>query len=249
MDLGLRGKVALVAASSQGLGYAIANGLAREGAKLVICSRDEAKIRAAAARLESAYPGVEVLASACDVTSEEAVRRLVASAVERFGAVDVCVANAGGPPFKTFADTTIEDWNRAIGLCLMSTVYLAREVTPLMQRAKWGRFLTVTSMSVKKPIAGLVLSNSVRSAVDGLVKTLSVECAKDGITFNNLCPGFTATERLKQAGNVEAISSRLPFGRVATPEEFAELAVFLASNQASYLTGESIAVDGAARWA
>ena len=130
----------------------------------------------------------------------------------------------------------------------MSAIYFASEVIPVMQTQQWGRFLTITSVSVKKPLAGLVLSNSIRAAVDGLVKTLSVEYAKDKITFNNLCPGFTATNRLKDAGNIDAIAARLPFGRVATPEEFAALAVFLASEQAAYLSGESIAVDGAARW-
>jgi 3-oxoacyl-[acyl-carrier protein] reductase len=248
MDFGLKDRVALVAASCQGLGYAVALGLAREGAKLAICSRNAGSIAEAKAKLE-AETGVEVYAAACDVTVEAEVKAFVGAAAQRFhGCIDICVTNAGGPPFKPFAATTLDDWQTAIGGCLMSTVYFAREVLPLMQARKWGRFLTITSVSVKKPLAGLVLSNSIRAAVDGLVKTLSVEYAKDNILVNNLCPGFTATDRLKEAGNIEAISARLPFGRVATPEEFAALAVFLSSNQASYLSGESIAVDGASRW-
>jgi len=247
MDYGLKDRVALVAASSKGLGLAVATALAREGAKLAICSRNRDAAEAARRAIVDAT-GVEVLAAACDVTSEAEVTGFVEATARRFGRIDVCVTNAGGPPFKRFADTTIDDWQQAIGLCLMSAVYFAREVLPVMQKQKWGRFLAITSVSVKKPLAGLVLSNSVRSAVDGLVRTLSVEYAKDNITVNNLCPGFTATDRLKEAGNLDAIAARLPFGRVASPEEFAALAVFLASEQAGYLSGESIAVDGASRW-
>ena len=244
MDFGLKNRVALVAASSQGLGLAIAQALAAEGAQLAICSRNADAIEAARQKL----PSENVLAATCDVTVESEVRAFVKQTQAHFGRIDICVTNSGGPPFKTFADTTLEDWQSAIAGCLMSTVYFAREVLPIMQKQHWGRFLTITSVSVKKPLAGLVLSNSIRSAVDGLVKTLSVEYAKDGITVNNLCPGFTATNRLKDAGNIESISARLPFGRVAAPEEFAALAVFLASDHAAYLSGESIAVDGASRW-
>lgn len=244
MDFGLKDRVALIAASSQGLGFAVASALAREGAKLAICSRNAESIEAARRKLERA----DVLAMPCDVTKESDVRAFVQSTLDRFGRIDICVTNAGGPPFKSFAETTLDDWNQAIGGSLMSTVYFAREVLPIMQKQQWGRFLTITSVSVKKPLAGLVLSNSIRAAVDGLVKTLSVEYAKDNIAINNLCPGFTATNRLKEAGNIDAIAARLPFGRVATPEEFAALAVFLSSEHAGYLSGESIAVDGASRW-
>ncbi len=244
MDYGLKGRVAVVAASSQGLGFAIAQALAGEGVGLAICSRDAKAIEAAGRKLE----GVDVLAVACDVTDEAQVKAFVEKAHKHFGRLDICVTNSGGPPFKRFSETTLADWHAAIGNCLLSTVYFAREVLPIMQAQQWGRFLTITSVSVKKPLAGLVLSNSIRAAVDGLVKTLSVEYARDGITFNNLCPGFTATNRLQEAGNIDAIAARLPFGRVATPQEFAALAVFLASEQAAYLSGESIAVDGASRW-
>lgn len=248
MDFGLKNRVALVAASSQGLGLAVATALAREGAKLAICSRNPKSIETARRQIMDAT-GVEVLAVACDVTEETDVKAFVDTAATRFGRIDVCVTNAGGPPFKPFAETTLDDWQRSIGLCLMSTVYFAREVMPHMQKQRWGRFLTITSVSVKKPVAGLVLSNSIRAAVDGLVKTLSVEYAKDNILVNNLCPGFTSTDRLKEIGNIDVIAAKLPFGRVATPEEFAALAVFLSSEQAGYLSGESIAVDGASRWA
>ena len=247
MNLGIAGRTAIVAASSQGLGFAVAKGLAREGARLAICSRRPEVIEKAAESIRSEC-GVEVLARPVDVTDPDQVEAFVSDVHSIYGSIDICVTNAGGPPFKLFERTTIEDWNKAVGLSLLSTVYFAQHVLPLMREKQWGRFLTITSVSVLKPIAGLVLSNSVRSAVDGLVKTLSVEYAKDGILVNNLCPGFTATERLTQAGDIDEIAARLPMGRVATPEEFANLAVFLASERASYISGESIAVSAATRW-
>jgi 3-oxoacyl-[acyl-carrier protein] reductase len=247
MNLGISERTAIVAASSQGLGYAVALGLAREGVRLAICSRRGEEIEKAAAAIR-AECGTEVLARPVDVTDHDQVKAFVADVQAAYGRVDICVTNAGGPPFKTFDKTTIADWHQSISLCLLSTVYFAHHVLPLMQEQQWGRFLTITSVSVLRPIAGLVLSNSIRAAVDGLVKTLSVEYAKDNILINNLCPGFTATERLTQAGNIDEIASRLPLGRVATPEEFANLAVFLASERASYISGESIAVSAATRW-
>jgi 3-oxoacyl-[acyl-carrier protein] reductase len=247
MNLGIAGRSAIVAASSQGLGYAIALGLAREGVRLAICSRRPAEIEQAAEAIRKDC-GVEVLARPVDVTDAEQVAAFVLDVESVYGGVDICVTNAGGPPFKSFEQTTMEDWRRSIDLCLLSTVHFAHLVLPGMSERRWGRFLTVTSVSVLKPIAGLVLSNSIRAAVDGLVKTLSVEYARDNVLINNLCPGYTATERLKDAGQIDEISARLPMGRVATPEEFANLAVFLASERASYISGESIAVSAATRW-
>ncbi len=256
MDLGLKDRIALVAASSQGLGKAAAMALAREGAKLAICARTASGISAAADEIRAAT-GAEVLARAADVTDCEAVRRLVAEAVERFGRIDICVTNAGGPPSKKFAETTVEDWTSAVNLNLMSTVHFAREVLPLMQKQRWGRFLTITSVSVKQPIDGLVLSNSVRSAVSGLVKSLSNEYGPYNVLVNNICPGYTRTERLTglsaqlaQSGGVtiEEIQQRwtgqIPLGRLGEVEEFASAVAFLASERASYITGASIALDG-----
>lgn len=247
MNLGLVNRTAIVAASSQGLGYAVALGLAREGARLAICSRRGEEIEKAADMIRK-DTGIEVLARPVDVTDSTQVERFVNDVQSAYGRIDICVTNAGGPPFRTFDHTSLDDWRKAVDLSLLSTVYFAHYVLPIMRRQRWGRFLTVTSVSVLKPIAGLVLSNSIRAAVDGLVKTLSVEYAKDNILINNICPGYTATERLKQAGNLEEIEARLPMGRVATPEEFANLAVFLASERASYISGESIAVSAATRW-
>jgi 3-oxoacyl-[acyl-carrier protein] reductase len=190
------------------------------------------------------------LAHACDVTREESVRDFATRAVAEFGRVDICVANAGGPPSKPFADTTPEDWRLAVDLNLLSTVWFAREVLPRMQSAGWGRFVTITSVAVKKPLAGLVLSNAVRSAVDGLVRSLSNEYAAHGITVNNVCPGYTATARLREVaaklgGSAEERwAGQIPAGRLASPDEIADAIAFLCSDRAAYITGESVAVDG-----
>ncbi len=256
MDLGLTGRVAIVSASSQGLGKAVAEGLAREGAKLALCARTEATLNLTADEVRK-QSGVEVLARPVDVTVYDQVRRFVAETVERFGRVDICVTNAGGPPAKLFSETTVEDWQAGVNLNLMSTLYFAREVLPLMQKQKWGRLITITSVAVKQPIEGLILSNAVRSAVSGLVKSLSNEYAKDNVLVNNVCPGYTRTARLEElAGKLAAAeavepseiherwASQIPLRRLGQPEEFANLVVFLASERSSYITGQTMAVDG-----
>jgi 3-oxoacyl-[acyl-carrier protein] reductase len=256
MDLGLKDRVAIVAASSTGLGKAVAMGLAREGAKLALCARTEARLSATAAEIRQAT-GSEVLARPVDVTSHDQVRRFVGESIEHFGRVDICVANAGGPPAKPFSETTVEDWQAGVNLNLMSTLYFAREVLPLMQKQKWGRFIAITSTAVKQPIDNLVLSNSVRSAVSGLVKSLANEYGKDNVLVTNVCPGYTQTARLDElAGRLaqaegvdpqkirERWASQIPMRRLGQPEEFANLVVFLASERASYITGVSVAVDG-----
>jgi len=256
MDLGLKDRVALVAASSTGLGKAVALGLAREGAKLALCARTQSTLDETAAEIQR-ETGVEVLARAVDVREYEQVRDFVKEIADRFGRLDICVANAGGPPSKSFAETTVEDWHAAAELNLMSTVYLAKETLPLMQQRRWGRFIAITSMTVKQPVEGLILSNSVRAGVSGLVKTLSNEYGPHNVLVNNVCPGFTATARLNSlaetlagkagvaAAEIEQRwASQAPLGRVGQPEEFANVVVFLASERASYVTGVSIAVDG-----
>lgn len=256
MELGLKDRVAIVAASSRGLGKAVALGLAREGAKLALCARTDATLQSTAEEIRR-ETGVEVLARALDVTVYGQVRQFVADTAAQFGHVDICVANAGGPPSKSFAETTIEDWEKAAQLNLMSTVYFARETLPLMQQRRWGRFLAITSVTVKQPVEGLILSNAVRSGVSGLIKTLSNEYGPYNVLVNSVCPGYTATARLlsltstlakKEGVGAKEIeerwASQAPLRRIGQPEEFANMVVFLASERASYITGVSVAVDG-----
>ena len=256
MDLGLKDRVAIVAASSQGLGKAVAMGLAKEGANLALCARTESALIGAAKEIQD-ETGAKVLTRALDVTDYDQVRQFVAWTAEEYGRLDICVANAGGPPSKSFAETTIEDWQTAANLNLMSTVYFAKQTLPIMQQRRWGRFIAITSVSVKQPIDGLILSNSVRAGVSGLVKTLSNEYGPYNVLVNNVCPGYTATARLMSlAGRLadrdgvtpqeieDRWAKQTPLGRVGQPEEFANMVVFLASERASYITGVSIAVDG-----
>jgi 3-oxoacyl-[acyl-carrier protein] reductase len=237
MDLGLKDRIAVVAASSKGLGKAVALGLAAEGAKLAICARGEEELRRTAAEIPT-----EVLAQTVDVTVEAQVRGFVEAVMRKFGRVDICVTNAGGPPAKKFADTSLDDWRSAVDLNFMSTLYFAQSVLPHMKEQRWGRVITISSVAVLQPVDGLILSNAARSAVRGLVKSLSNEYAPYNVLVNNVCPGYTATERLKKLDvHPEA---QIPLGRIGTPEEFASLVVFLASERSSYITGVSIPVDG-----
>lgn len=256
MDLGLKNKVAIVAAASQGLGKAVAAELAREGARVAICARDAATLESTAEEIRKAT-SAEVLAQALDVTDQPAVAAFVAAVAERWGRVDICVTNAGGPPAKKFLEISLDEWRRAVELTLLSAVYFAREVLPRMQQQRWGRLVTITSMSVKQPVDGLLLSNSIRAAVTGLARTLANEFGAHGVTVNNVCPGYTLTDRLteladKQARDAgvarekiyERWAAQIPLGRLAQPEEFAALVAFLCSERASYINGATIAVDG-----
>ena len=244
MDLGIKDRVAVVAASSRGLGAAVARGLAQEGVRLALCARSVKTLDATASAI-SRETGAEVMTQALDVTQHAQVQRFVASVLERFGRLDICVANAGGPPAKSFAQTTIEDWRAATDLNLMSTVFFAKETLPVMQRQKWGRFIAITSVAVKQPVEGLILSNAVRSGVSGLIKTLANEYGRDGVLVNNVCPGYTATARLMELtgklAEAEGIAPKeieerwarqTALDRIGTPEEFANLVVFLRPERA-----------------
>jgi 3-oxoacyl-[acyl-carrier protein] reductase len=256
MDLGLRGKVAIVAAASKGLGKAVALELAKEGAEVAICARTAADLEKAAAEIRD-RTGRNVLARPCDVTDYPSVKSFVAEVERRFGRVDICVTNAGGPPAKKFLDISVDEWRSAVELTLMSAVFFAREVLPRMRKNHWGRLLTITSVAVKQPIDDLLLSNSIRAAVTGLAKTLANEFGTDGITVNNVCPGYTLTERLGELADhlaksggvsrdniLQGWATQIPIGRVASPEEFAALVAFLASERASSINGATIPVDG-----
>src|SRR5260221_3682080 len=261
MDLGLKGKVALVAAASKGLGRAVAHELAAEGARLAICARDAGALEAAAREIAAAT-GAEVLAHPADVSQPKAIAAFVDAALERFGRVDVLVTNSGGPPPGRFQAHDAAAWPKDAQLTLFAPVEVARRVLPGMRERRWGRILNVTSIAVKQPIENLMLSNSLRAAVTGWARTLANEVAREGVTVNNLMPGYTRTDRVealaqaaaKREGITPAEATarwerEIPMGRLGDVREFAALAAFLASERASYITGTSIPVDGGwVRW-
>ncbi len=256
MDLGLKGRGVIVAASSQGIGRATAQAFAREGAQVAMCARTEKTLLEAADKIRT-NTEAEVYAEKVDVTDSAAVQHFVEQVAKRFGRIDVCVANAGGPPAKNFLSISTEEWHKAVDTNFMSVVHLAKAVLPHMQRHQWGRIITITSVSVKQPIAELVLSNAVRAAVVGLVKSLSNEFGKDGILVNNVAPGYTATERLQELAGVRALAggtsaeaiykkwaAETPVRRLGQPGEIADLILWLASERAAYITGQTILADG-----
>ena len=258
METGLKGRVAIVAASSQGIGLSTAEAFATEGCRVAMCARNGQKLEAAAEKIRK-QSRVDVFTQAFDVTETRAVHDFVEAVIQKFGSVDVCVTNAGGPPAKGFLAASTEEWRKAVDANFLSTVYFAREVVPHMQRQRWGRIITLTSISTKQPLPDLVLSNAARAAVVGLVKSLSNEFGKDGITVNNVGPGYTATDRLKELARVRsgaqgksedeifaAWANDAALKRVAEPREVADAIVWLASDRASYITGQTILVDGGA---
>jgi len=256
MDLGINGRVALVCGSSKGLGRAIAESLAREGAKVAMCARTKAPLEAAAADIHSRI-GSPILPVEADVSSESDAERLVKTVCQEWNTVHILVNNAGGPPAGPFEAHTPASWRNALELNFLSAVQLCRLVIPLMKQQGWGRIINVTSVAVKQPIDGLILSNAVRAGVAGLAKSLANELGPFNILVNTVCPGYTKTDRLLQVAEsqaqrfgtpaaevVKSWERLVPLGRLAEPEELAALVTFLASDRASYITGTTIQVDG-----
>jgi 3-oxoacyl-[acyl-carrier protein] reductase len=256
MDLGLEGRVALVAAASKGLGRAIAEALADEGAALTICARGVAGLNATRDAIH-ARARAPVHAVVADLSQKDGIARATGEALERHGKIDILVGNAGGPPAGLFAAHDWDAWQRAVDLTLRSAVELTRAVLPGMRARRWGRVLHVTSLTVKQPIDGLMLSTSIRAAVTGFARTLANETAADGVTVNTILPGFMNTERVVELNQatasregvaVEVVETRtieqIPAHRIGEPGELAALAAFLVSERASYVTGQAIAVDG-----
>ena len=256
MDFGIAGRVALVCGSSQGLGRAIADVLAAEGADVVINSRSADKLETVRAQIAEAS-GANVHAAAADLTDPAAVDHIVRAAEQAFGKIDILVTNTGGPPAGAFEDHSPEVWRNAIAQNFESVVNLTRAVLPGMKERRWGRIVNVTSVSVEQPVDSLILSNAIRAGVTGFAKTVSNEVASFNVTVNNVLPGFTHTERSRHLAEkvaerdgitveqaYEAWEGEIPMGRLADPPEFGAVAAFLCSEQASYVTGQSIAVDG-----
>jgi 3-oxoacyl-[acyl-carrier protein] reductase len=256
MDLGLKDRVALVAAASRGIGYAAARELAREGARVFLCSRDEGRASEAAQKIHE-ETGANVAGIAADVTDGRQAEAFVNLALERAGRVDICVTNAGGPPATTFADTDMDMFRHAFEQNALSAIRLAKLVLPGMREQHWGRIVNITSVSVKQPIEGLLLSNTVRAGLTGWAKTVSSEVAADGVTVNNVAPGYTLTERQDELAEVrgkgsgkskqeiiESWATQAPMRRMARPEEIGAAVAFLASERASYITGVTLQVDG-----
>ena len=256
MDLGIQDRVAVVTAASRGMGKAIAEALAAEGCKLAVCSRDPEAISAAAAAIRQTH-GVQVFHKAVDVSDTGSLQAFVAEARGALGPISIAVANAGGPPGGRFEDFGPDDWQSAFRLNFLSTWALIQSVLPDMRAQRWGRVVSLTSTSVRQPIEGLILSNGVRASVVGMLKTLAAEYGPENILFNNAGPGLIATDRLLSIAQrradaagigrdemIEQLATQTALRRVGQPEEFAAVVAFLCSEQASYVTGSSLMIDG-----
>lgn len=246
MDLGLQGRRAAIAGASSGLGLATARALAAEGVRVAICGRDRDRIEQAAASIAG-----DAVAIVADMSEIDGPGAFVEQAVAALGGVDILVANAGGPPPGNFESTPYEAYPTALQLNLLSTVALCQAAVPPMQERGWGRVVAITSISVRQPIAGLILSNTARAGVTGFLKTLAGEVAGDGVTVNSVLPGSHDTDRLRtlHGGDLRGAAAATPVGAVGRPEDFGAVATFLCSDQARFITGSAIAVDGGANQA
>jgi 3-oxoacyl-[acyl-carrier protein] reductase len=242
LDLGISGRRALVAASSAGLGLATAQALHAAGCRVVVSGRDQARLDAAVATM----PGSTGIVA--DVATAGGATALVEQATAALGGIDILVTNAGGPPAGTFASTPVEAYPAALELNLLSVVALCKAAVPAMQAQGWGRVVAITSVSVRQPIAHLILSNTARAGVTGFLKTLALEVAKDGVTVNSVQPGLHATDRLKQlyGDAVDSVAEGIPVRRIGDPGDFGRVAAFLCSEHARFITGAAVPVDGGA---
>ncbi|TFG20637.1 MAG: SDR family oxidoreductase, partial [Promethearchaeota archaeon] len=253
MKLGLKNKVALILASSKGLGFACAKGFYEEGANVVICSRSEENLKKSKNEIEQLKSLTEdnkVISIVADLKYEKQIKNLVNKTLDEFGRIDILVHNAGGPPSAPISKITKEDWSNSIDLNLLSFIRITELILPIMQKQNSGKIIAITSVSVKQPLENLVLSNTTRLGVVGYAKTLANEYAKDNILVNVVCPGPNLTDRMKEIINKmaqdtgkseeevkESWTEQIPLGRMGKPEELANLVVFLASEKASYITG------------
>lgn len=257
MDLKLKGQSVIVAASSKGLGKAIALKFAEEGAHVLISSRREEELKLTAAEIRKKTGNENVRYTTCDITDESQIKKLVGTAIEWNGKVDVLINNAGGPPAGTFDKFSDSDWQAAFELNLLSFIRLTREVLPSMRESGAGRIVNIASSSIKQTLDNLILSNTFRAGIVGLSKSLSQELAGDNILVNTIGPGRIATDRVQELDEIRAdhkeisyeqlrneVERSIPIGRYGEPEEFANMVVFLASGANSYVTGQSLVVDG-----
>jgi 3-oxoacyl-[acyl-carrier protein] reductase len=259
MELGLTGKVAVVCAASQGLGKAAATALAMEGAHVVLCARDRKRVTAAAREItrKAGKKKVSVFPVVADVSKKADIRRLFSATARKFRTIHILVTNAGGPPGGTFTDLTDDAWETGVDLTLMSAIRCIREVLPHMQKNKWGRVINITSLTVKQPANDLIISSTLRPGIIGLSKILANLYGKEGITVNSVAPGYIMTARQEQLSSARAakrgisydeyirqVARDIPAGRFGTPQELADVIVFLASQKASYINGATISVDG-----
>lgn len=247
MELGLQNKIAFIAASTQGLGKSVAHELAHEGARIIICGRNKENLEKTKQEIQNKNNN-EVMALAGDLSVVAEREQIIKTVLQSYPAVDILVTNTGGPPSGKFEDLTQQHWDNAYNDLLLSVVGLVKGFLPGMKEKRWGRIISITSMAIKQPINNLMLSNAVRISVAGLMKTLANELAQYNITVNNIMPGYTETDRLKQLmesnSSFSLVKNEIPLGRFAQPEEFAAAVAFFASERASYITGVSLAVDG-----
>lgn len=257
MDLGISGRVAMVAAASKGIGFAVASALAREGCRVTICSRDPAALEKARERILAEAPDAAIRVFPCDVTNGEELAAWHRATAGDLGPVDILVTNTGGPPAATFLDLSEEQWRRGIDLTLMNVVRLCRLVLPGMRERRWGRILHLTSLTAKQPIALLTLSSTLRAGLSALTKTMSNEFSREGVLVNAVVPGHILTARQDELNEIRSkqegvsleeyaarIQRTIPIGRYGQPREIGEVVAFLASARASYVTGATIQVDG-----